>query len=301
MPTRPAWTRPGTSSSPTTGRAARSTAASARAPRRPARRPLRPEAAGRSSPSRRPGAGRRSRQPAPAPARASSPKTEATVVARAADRADQQKPAAPAPKPATPGTRHGREAVAAARCGRRRRQEHERLAHRAHGDERARGAGQAAGRQPHRHQQPPQARARGGKISFTHLIGYALVRALDDFPNMNSAFAEVDGKPVPRPARARELRPGHRPAQARRLAVAGGRLDQGRRGDGLRPVLGRLRGHHPPGPRQQADDGGLLRHHDQPHQPGHDRHQPLGAAADRRARAPSSASAPWSTPPSSRG
>ncbi|WP_347057736.1 multifunctional oxoglutarate decarboxylase/oxoglutarate dehydrogenase thiamine pyrophosphate-binding subunit/dihydrolipoyllysine-residue succinyltransferase subunit [Blastococcus sp. HT6-30] len=40
------------------------------------------------------------------------------------------------------------------------------------------------------------ARARGGKISFTHLIGYALVRALDAFPNMNSAFAEVDGKPV---------------------------------------------------------------------------------------------------------
>ncbi len=40
------------------------------------------------------------------------------------------------------------------------------------------------------------ARARGGKVSFTHLIGYALVRALDDFPNMNSAFAEVDGKPT---------------------------------------------------------------------------------------------------------
>ncbi|MGY1824982.1 multifunctional oxoglutarate decarboxylase/oxoglutarate dehydrogenase thiamine pyrophosphate-binding subunit/dihydrolipoyllysine-residue succinyltransferase subunit [Blastococcus sp. SYSU DS0541] len=40
------------------------------------------------------------------------------------------------------------------------------------------------------------ARARGGKISFTHLIGYALVRALDSFPNMNSAFAEIDGKPV---------------------------------------------------------------------------------------------------------
>jgi 2-oxoglutarate decarboxylase len=40
------------------------------------------------------------------------------------------------------------------------------------------------------------ARARGGKVSFTHLIGYALVRALDDFPNMNSAYAEVDGKPT---------------------------------------------------------------------------------------------------------
>jgi 2-oxoglutarate dehydrogenase E1 component/2-oxoglutarate decarboxylase len=40
------------------------------------------------------------------------------------------------------------------------------------------------------------ARARGGKVSFTHLIGYALVRALDDFPNMNNAYAEVDGKPT---------------------------------------------------------------------------------------------------------
>lgn len=40
------------------------------------------------------------------------------------------------------------------------------------------------------------ARSRGGKVSFTHLIGYALVRALDDFPNMNAAFAEVDGKPT---------------------------------------------------------------------------------------------------------
>ncbi|WP_242611136.1 multifunctional oxoglutarate decarboxylase/oxoglutarate dehydrogenase thiamine pyrophosphate-binding subunit/dihydrolipoyllysine-residue succinyltransferase subunit [Blastococcus saxobsidens] len=40
------------------------------------------------------------------------------------------------------------------------------------------------------------ARGRGGKISFTHLIGYALVRALDSFPNMNNSYAEVDGKPV---------------------------------------------------------------------------------------------------------
>ncbi|WP_167760914.1 multifunctional oxoglutarate decarboxylase/oxoglutarate dehydrogenase thiamine pyrophosphate-binding subunit/dihydrolipoyllysine-residue succinyltransferase subunit [Geodermatophilus sp. DF01-2] len=40
------------------------------------------------------------------------------------------------------------------------------------------------------------ARSRGGKVSFTHLIGYALVRALDDFPNMNAAYAEVDGKPT---------------------------------------------------------------------------------------------------------
>ena len=39
-------------------------------------------------------------------------------------------------------------------------------------------------------------RTRGGKICFTHLIGYAVVRALADFPVMNRHFAEVDGKPT---------------------------------------------------------------------------------------------------------
>ncbi|HEY6647237.1 MAG TPA: multifunctional oxoglutarate decarboxylase/oxoglutarate dehydrogenase thiamine pyrophosphate-binding subunit/dihydrolipoyllysine-residue succinyltransferase subunit [Mycobacterium sp.] len=38
-------------------------------------------------------------------------------------------------------------------------------------------------------------RTRGGKISFTHLIGYALVQAVKRFPNMNRHFAEIDGKP----------------------------------------------------------------------------------------------------------
>lgn len=39
------------------------------------------------------------------------------------------------------------------------------------------------------------ARARGGKVSFTHLIGYALVRALRSMPEMNVGFDSVDGKP----------------------------------------------------------------------------------------------------------
>ncbi|WP_340268026.1 multifunctional oxoglutarate decarboxylase/oxoglutarate dehydrogenase thiamine pyrophosphate-binding subunit/dihydrolipoyllysine-residue succinyltransferase subunit [Aquipuribacter nitratireducens] len=39
------------------------------------------------------------------------------------------------------------------------------------------------------------ARARGGKVSFTHLIGFALVEALREMPEMNYAYAEVDGKP----------------------------------------------------------------------------------------------------------
>ncbi|KUI30048.1 alpha-ketoglutarate decarboxylase [Mycobacterium sp. IS-1496] len=38
-------------------------------------------------------------------------------------------------------------------------------------------------------------RTRGGKISFTHLIGYAIVAAVKKFPNMNRHFTEVDGKP----------------------------------------------------------------------------------------------------------
>ncbi len=39
------------------------------------------------------------------------------------------------------------------------------------------------------------ARARGGKVSFTHLIGYAVVAALKAMPEMNASFAEVDSKP----------------------------------------------------------------------------------------------------------
>jgi multifunctional 2-oxoglutarate metabolism enzyme len=38
-------------------------------------------------------------------------------------------------------------------------------------------------------------RARGGKVSFTHLIGFALVKALKAMPEMNVGFDTVDGKP----------------------------------------------------------------------------------------------------------
>ncbi|MGG7463886.1 MULTISPECIES: multifunctional oxoglutarate decarboxylase/oxoglutarate dehydrogenase thiamine pyrophosphate-binding subunit/dihydrolipoyllysine-residue succinyltransferase subunit [unclassified Plantibacter] len=39
-------------------------------------------------------------------------------------------------------------------------------------------------------------RARGGKVSFTHLIGWALIRALKDFPSQNVFYEETDGKPT---------------------------------------------------------------------------------------------------------
>ncbi len=38
-------------------------------------------------------------------------------------------------------------------------------------------------------------RSRGGKVSFTHILGWAVIRAVGALPEMNSAFAEVDGKP----------------------------------------------------------------------------------------------------------
>ena len=54
---------------------------------------------------------------------------------------------------------------------------------------------------------------RGGKVSFTHLIGYAMVKALVEHPEMNSSYAEVDGKPVARHPRARRPRPRDRPGR----------------------------------------------------------------------------------------
>ena len=34
-----------------------------------------------------------------------------------------------------------------------------------------------------------------GKASYTHLIAWAILRALDEFPQLNDGFAEVDGTP----------------------------------------------------------------------------------------------------------
>jgi len=39
-------------------------------------------------------------------------------------------------------------------------------------------------------------RARGGKVSFTHLIAWAMIKALKELPGQNVFYDEVDGKPV---------------------------------------------------------------------------------------------------------
>ena len=106
-------------------------------------------------------------------------------------------------------------------------------------DQRARRPGQAADRQPHRHQQPPRRAAAAARSRFTHLIGYAMVQALKAMPEMNNGFAEVDGKPA-------LVKPEHvnlglaidlaKPDGTRQLLVPS---HQGRRDDGLRASSGR--------------------------------------------------------------
>ena len=76
-------------------------------------------------------------------------------------------------------------------------------------------------------------------MSFTHIIGYALVKALRTMPEMNVGFDVVDGKP-------NLVTPAHinlglaidlpKPDGTRQLLVP---VDQGRRGDGLRRASGR--------------------------------------------------------------
>ncbi|HZL75009.1 MAG TPA: multifunctional oxoglutarate decarboxylase/oxoglutarate dehydrogenase thiamine pyrophosphate-binding subunit/dihydrolipoyllysine-residue succinyltransferase subunit, partial [Propionibacteriaceae bacterium] len=39
-------------------------------------------------------------------------------------------------------------------------------------------------------------RARGGKVSYTHIIGYAMVKALKTVPAMNNGYDVIDGKPT---------------------------------------------------------------------------------------------------------
>ena len=39
-------------------------------------------------------------------------------------------------------------------------------------------------------------RTRGGKVSFTHIIAYAMIKALRTMPEMNAFYGELDGKPA---------------------------------------------------------------------------------------------------------
>ena len=106
-------------------------------------------------------------------------------------------------------------------------------------------------------------RARG-KVSFTHIVGYAIVKALKSMPEMNASFTTVDGKPaLVTPAHV-NFRAGHRRPQARRLPPTPGAERQSCGDDGFRAVLGNVRGHRASGPNRQTHRRGLCGHHHHP-------------------------------------
>ena len=121
-------------------------------------------------------------------------------------------------------------------------------------------------------------RARGGKVSFTHLIGWALIQALKEFPSQNVYYDEIDGKPSRRRPGAHQPRHRHRHAEAGRHPRPAGAGHQARRHHGLRRVPRRLRGPGRQGPRQQAHRRRLPGTTDLAHQPGRHRHRALRAA-----------------------
>ena len=127
------------------------------------------------------------------------------------------------------------------------------------------------------------ARSRGGKVSFTHIIGYAIAKAVRSMPEMNHGYTEVDGKPT-------MVKPPHlslglaidiqKPDGTRQLLVpnikAAETLDFARFWSAYEDVVRRARGN-----KLTVDD--FQGHLHQPDQPGHDRHQPLGPPPDGRA------------------
>ena len=76
-------------------------------------------------------------------------------------------------------------------------------------------------------------RGRGGKVSFTHLIGYAMVRALADHPGDEPRLRRGRRQAGRGHARARQPRPRDRPGQARtaRAALVVARIKAPRRMD----------------------------------------------------------------------
>ena len=123
-------------------------------------------------------------------------------------------------------------------------------------------------------------RARGGKVSYTHIIGYAMVQALKSMPAMNNAYDVLDGKPT-------LIVPAHvnlglaidlpKEDGTRQLLVPSIKscetLDFAQFWNAYEQVVKKARA-------GQLTAGRLRRDHDHADQPRHHRHQPLGATLD---------------------
>ncbi len=123
-------------------------------------------------------------------------------------------------------------------------------------------------------------RGRGGKVSFTHLIGYALVRALADMPEMNVGFTTVEGKPAVVTHQSVNLGLAidlAKPDGTRQLPVP---CIRGAEQMDFASFWATYEETGPQGPHRWAHRGRLRRHDRDPDQPGHDRHGAQRAAAD---------------------
>ena len=151
------------------------------------------------------------------------------------------------------------------------------------GDQLPRRAGQAARGQPQRSSTATSAARGGGKVSFTHLIGYAVVRAIADaVPVMNSTFVEgADGKP--RVVRHEHVSLGlavdvEKSDGSRTLVVPV--IRERRRRSTSRGFLAAYEDLIRKVRTNKLDRRRLPGRHRDAHQPRHDRHGAVGAAAD---------------------
>ena len=212
---------------------------------------------------------------------------------------------APGPRGAVRSARgSGARGRASAAPGRARahRREHGGEPRRADGDDAAADSDQAPRREPAPHQRVPRASTEQSKISFTHLISWAIVQALKAFPVHERRLRRVGRRAGPRPARGDPVRPRRRRAEVGRHALAPRPQRQGRREARLRAVRGGLRRPHRPRPHGQAADPRLRGHDDLADEPRHARNDGLRAAADagpgrdhrhRRDRVPGGVRARW--------
>ena len=123
----------------------------------------------------------------------------------------------------------------------------------------------------------------GKRVSFTHLIAYAIARvATDDMPVMAHHFEEIDGKPYRHDDGAVNLGLAVDVEKKDGTPHADGARHPRRRAPELRRVPGRLQRAGGEGAHQHADRRRPHRRQPDAHQPRRDRHDRLGAAADGR-------------------
>ena len=121
---------------------------------------------------------------------------------------------------------------------------------------------------------------RQSKISFTHLVAWAIVRALEKHPGMNDAYAEAEGTPAARPEAAREPRRRGRRDEEGRVPDPSRPEHQARRGARLRRVRRHVRQPRRQGAPRDDRARGLPRNLDLADEPRHARDDLLGPAPD---------------------